>query len=169
MPMPRSKQSPAGACIGAGHLPFHGANCKSYQHLCLPALRQHQSTKQAMASALNVMDGYRPQAQGCVSRKYVVATCPEPMFVPQAVAYGLFVTPLYFMWEKLIHTHRRPLWIRLPSRIPVVLLIWFMCALLHPVIEMERICNWRACTALRKPISARMHWCSKPYVVCESQ
>ena len=44
----------------------------------------------------------------------------------QAVAYGLFVTPLYFMWEKAIGTHRKSLWIRLPSRIPVCLFIWFM-------------------------------------------
>ena len=51
-----------------------------------------------------------------------------PVMVLQAVAFGLFVTPVYFMWEKLVHTHTRPLWIRLPSRIPVVLVIWFMCA-----------------------------------------
>ncbi|KAK9855480.1 hypothetical protein WJX84_006331 [Apatococcus fuscideae] len=35
------------------------------------------------------------------------------------------------MWEKLIGTHTKPYWIRLPSRIPVVLLIWFF-ALLVP-------------------------------------
>ncbi|KAK9807255.1 hypothetical protein WJX73_003504 [Symbiochloris irregularis] len=53
------------------------------------------------------------------------------MIMHQAVAYGLFVTPLYFMWEKAIGTHRKSLWIRLPSRIPVCLFIWFI-ALLVP-------------------------------------
>lgn len=52
------------------------------------------------------------------------------MILHQAVAFGLFVTPLYFMWEKLIRTHRRSLWIRLPSRIPIVLLIWFIALLI---------------------------------------
>ena len=34
-------------------------------------------------------------------------------------------------WEKLIHTHSKPNWIRLPSRLPVALLIWLL-ALLFP-------------------------------------
>ena len=34
-------------------------------------------------------------------------------------------------WEKLIHTHTKPDWIRLPSRLPVALLIWLL-ALLFP-------------------------------------
>ena len=29
------------------------------------------------------------------------------------------VTPIFFMWEKLIGTHEKPSWIRLPSRLPV--------------------------------------------------
>ena len=29
------------------------------------------------------------------------------------------VTPIFFAWEKLIGTHEKPAWIRLPSRLPV--------------------------------------------------
>ena len=29
------------------------------------------------------------------------------------------VTPIFFMWEKLVGTHRKPAYIRLPSRLPV--------------------------------------------------
>lgn len=41
------------------------------------------------------------------------------MIIHQFVAYALYVTPVFFMWEKLVHTHQKPLWIRLPSRLPV--------------------------------------------------
>ena len=41
------------------------------------------------------------------------------MIIHQCVAYALYVTPVFFMWEKLVHTHDKPLWIRLPSRLPV--------------------------------------------------
>ena len=41
------------------------------------------------------------------------------MIIHQCVAYALYVTPVFFMWEKLVHTHHKPLWIRLPSRLPV--------------------------------------------------
>ena len=29
------------------------------------------------------------------------------------------VTPIFFMWEKLVGTHYKPAYIRLPSRLPV--------------------------------------------------
>ena len=29
------------------------------------------------------------------------------------------VTPIFFMWEKLVGTHHKPSYIRLPSRLPV--------------------------------------------------
>ena len=29
------------------------------------------------------------------------------------------VTPIFFMWEKLVGTHHKPAYIRLPSRLPV--------------------------------------------------
>lgn len=41
------------------------------------------------------------------------------MIIHQFVAYALYVTPVFFMWEKLVKTHQKPLWIRLPSRLPV--------------------------------------------------
>ena len=52
------------------------------------------------------------------------------MIIHQCVAYALYVTPVFFMWEKLVHTHHKPLWIRLPSRLPVgqlSLLPWTCC------------------------------------------
>ena len=41
------------------------------------------------------------------------------MIIHQFVAYALYVTPVFFMWEKLVKTHQKALWIRLPSRLPV--------------------------------------------------
>ena len=41
------------------------------------------------------------------------------MIIHQFVAYALYVTPVFFMWERLVRTHQKPLWIRLPSRLPV--------------------------------------------------
>ena len=41
------------------------------------------------------------------------------MVIHQFVAYALYVTPVFFMWEKLVRTHHSSYWIRLPSRIPV--------------------------------------------------
>lgn len=41
------------------------------------------------------------------------------MVLHQLVAYGLFILPVCIMWEKLVKTHYKPLWLRLPSRLPV--------------------------------------------------
>lgn len=41
------------------------------------------------------------------------------MVAHQLVAYGLFILPVCIMWEKLVKTHYKPLWLRLPSRLPV--------------------------------------------------
>jgi auxin influx carrier (AUX1 LAX family) len=48
------------------------------------------------------------------------------MLIHQIVAYALYVTPIFFAWEKLIGTHEKPAWIRLPSRLPVALLLWLI-------------------------------------------
>lgn len=37
----------------------------------------------------------------------------------QCIAYAIYITPVFFMWEKLIGTHYKTNWIRLPSRLPV--------------------------------------------------
>lgn len=36
------------------------------------------------------------------------------------------MTPLYFLWEKLLGTHQARYIVRVGSRIPVVLVIWFL-------------------------------------------
>lgn len=41
------------------------------------------------------------------------------MIAHQLVAFALYLTPLLFMWEKAIHTHHKPWYIRLPSRLPI--------------------------------------------------
>lgn len=41
------------------------------------------------------------------------------MVIHQWVAFALYCTPLLYMWEKLIGTHTRPWFIRLPSRLPI--------------------------------------------------
>eukprot|EP00252_Welwitschia_mirabilis_P025465 TRINITY_DN7956_c0_g2_i1.p1 TRINITY_DN7956_c0_g2~~TRINITY_DN7956_c0_g2_i1.p1 ORF type:complete len:321 (+),score=-14.45 TRINITY_DN7956_c0_g2_i1:248-1210(+) len=49
----------------------------------------------------------------------------------QALAFGLYIMPLNFMWEKLLGVHASHYLIRVISRIPVALLLWFL-ALLFP-------------------------------------
>ena len=41
------------------------------------------------------------------------------MIIHQCFAYAMFIMPVHHMWEKLIRTHDKPYWIRLPSRLPV--------------------------------------------------
>lgn len=48
------------------------------------------------------------------------------MIAHQCVAFGLFITPLYFVWEKLIGTHHANYRVKVMSRVPVVLFIWFL-------------------------------------------
>ncbi|KAL6756332.1 transmembrane amino acid transporter protein-domain-containing protein [Haematococcus lacustris] len=46
------------------------------------------------------------------------------MIIHQLAAFAYYVLPAIFMWERLIKTHTRPWYIRLPSRLPVSLFIW---------------------------------------------
>ena len=46
----------------------------------------------------------------CLKERWCAAQC---------IAYAIYITPVFFMWEKLIGTHYKPNWIRLPSRLPV--------------------------------------------------
>ena len=48
------------------------------------------------------------------------------MVAHQCVAFGLFITPLYFVWEKLIGTHHANYRTKVLSRVPIVLLVWFL-------------------------------------------
>ena len=45
--------------------------------------------------------------------------CKAAVLSVQCIAYAIYITPVFFMWEKLIGTHYKPNWIRLPSRLPV--------------------------------------------------
>uniref|UniRef100_A0A0C9RQK5 TSA: Wollemia nobilis Ref_Wollemi_Transcript_23155_1695 transcribed RNA sequence n=1 Tax=Wollemia nobilis TaxID=56998 RepID=A0A0C9RQK5_9CONI len=53
------------------------------------------------------------------------------MIAHQAIAFGLFVLPLHFMWEKLLGVHQSHYLIRVIARLPVAILLWFL-ALLFP-------------------------------------
>eukprot|EP01018_Ginkgo_biloba_P029518 Gb_22661 [translate_table: standard] len=53
------------------------------------------------------------------------------MIIHQAIAFGLFVMPLNFMWEKVLGVHQSHYLIRVVSRLPVAILLWFL-ALLFP-------------------------------------
>ncbi|CAL5229390.1 g12708 [Coccomyxa viridis] len=53
------------------------------------------------------------------------------MVIHECIAYAIYITPVFFMWEKLIGTHYKPNWIRLPSRLPVAFVVWLI-ALLFP-------------------------------------
>lgn len=48
------------------------------------------------------------------------------MVIHQLAAFAYYVTPVMYMWERLIRTHNKPWYIRLPSRLPVSLVIWFI-------------------------------------------
>jgi auxin influx carrier (AUX1 LAX family) len=48
------------------------------------------------------------------------------MIMHQAVAFGLYIMPLNFMWEKLWGVHQSPYLVRVLVRLPVVLLLWFL-------------------------------------------
>ncbi len=48
------------------------------------------------------------------------------IFLFQAVAFGLYIMPLNFMWEKLWGVHQSPYLVRVLVRFPVVLLLWFL-------------------------------------------
>jgi auxin influx carrier (AUX1 LAX family) len=48
------------------------------------------------------------------------------MYKKQAVAFGLYSMPLYFIWEKLLRVHRSRWFIRTLSRLPVALFLWFL-------------------------------------------
>lgn len=52
------------------------------------------------------------------------------MIVHQAVAFGLYVMPLNFMWEKLLHVHKARYIVRVICRLPVALLLWFLALLI---------------------------------------
>ena len=41
----------------------------------------------------------------------------SPLVFP--VAFGLFAGPLFHMWEKLIHFHGKPFWVRTLARLPL--------------------------------------------------
>ncbi|KAH9309620.1 hypothetical protein KI387_037531, partial [Taxus chinensis] len=53
------------------------------------------------------------------------------MIAHQALAFGLYVMPLNFMWEKVIGVHSSKYWIRVICRLPVTIILWFL-ALLVP-------------------------------------
>ncbi|KAK9807758.1 hypothetical protein WJX72_008373 [[Myrmecia] bisecta] len=52
------------------------------------------------------------------------------MIIHQFVAYALYITPVFFMFEKLLGTHNKPWFIRLPSRLPVALFVYLIAVLL---------------------------------------
>lgn len=41
------------------------------------------------------------------------------MSLHQAVAFGLFAGPLFHMFEKLVHVHDKPFWVRAIARLPL--------------------------------------------------
>ncbi|KAH8940573.1 hypothetical protein BDL97_15G096000 [Sphagnum fallax] len=48
------------------------------------------------------------------------------MIIHQSVAFGLYMMPLNFMWEKLLGVHQSPYIYRVLARLPVGLLLWFL-------------------------------------------
>lgn len=48
------------------------------------------------------------------------------MLIHNCAAFTVHTLAMFYMWEKLIGTHTKPLWIRLPSRIPLGLAVWLV-------------------------------------------
>ncbi|KAL7542978.1 hypothetical protein ACHAWF_007293 [Thalassiosira exigua] len=48
------------------------------------------------------------------------------MALHQAVAFGLFIGPLFHLWEKMIHVHEKPFKIRCWTRLPICGFILFL-------------------------------------------
>lgn len=54
------------------------------------------------------------------------------MLIHQFITFGFAITPLYFLWEKVIGVHeKKSIFIRALSRLPVVIPIWFL-AIIFP-------------------------------------
>lgn len=59
-----------------------------------------------------------PPTQASMGR--LSAACAECMAgVRQAIAFALYYMPLAAIWEKLLHVHTKPRWIRIPLRLPL--------------------------------------------------
>lgn len=52
------------------------------------------------------------------------------MIIHQAIAFGLYIMPLNFMWEKLLGIHQGRYLVRVVARLPVAFLLWFLALLL---------------------------------------
>ena len=63
-----------------------------------------------------------------------IETCesePHAGFTLQAIAFGLYIMPLNFMWEKLLGIHEGHYLLRVVARVPIACVLWFL-ALLVP-------------------------------------
>jgi auxin influx carrier (AUX1 LAX family) len=45
------------------------------------------------------------------------------MLIHQLIAFLLYCSPLFYMWEKLLGIHEKSIWVRAPARLPVSLLV----------------------------------------------
>eukprot|EP00884_Botryococcus_braunii_P009818 jgi/Botrbrau1/18838/Bobra.177_2s0003.1 len=43
------------------------------------------------------------------------------MLIHQVAAFAYYSAPLYYLWEKFLHVHTSPYWIRIPLRYPVAI------------------------------------------------
>ena len=59
------------------------------------------------------------------------------MITHQCIAFGMFIMPVHHMWEKLIRTHDKPFWIRLPSHLPVGELLKTLCHIYQSVLSQQ--------------------------------
>ena len=56
---------------------------------------------------------------GVMPRNAYLKTSIALMLIHQAIAFSLYFLPLCYIWEKLIGVHTKPLWVRIPLRLPV--------------------------------------------------
>lgn len=52
------------------------------------------------------------------------------MYIHNMTAFTLHFNPFLYMWERMIFTHNKPWYIRIPSRIPVLLFLWLIALLI---------------------------------------
>ena len=98
------------------HMASPGVEMHACTHTCTHLLRHY-------TCAFNLSPLFLPSLL-CSGRAKVASVAL--MIIHQLAAFAYYVTPVMYMWERLIRTHNQPWYIRLPSRLPVSLVIWLI-------------------------------------------
>lgn len=113
------------------------AICVTVPHSILCNLVYGQMFKQLGSGADNIFAllGFNSAQEAYIK---LVTKAPVPtskyamaimMNMHQFIAYAIYGTSLNFVWEKLLRVHDKPWYIKMPLRIPLGALVWFLAIL----------------------------------------